>query len=765
MRAEIQELIGQQIGHYQLKAYIGAGVNGKVFHAEHTAKSGSSYALKLLNADLINTADHGAMTAQAATAAQVRHAHLCAIVDWGESEQGWYCVSEFIAGPENVSFNLQKYWHRLPRQRVSPAQVFSWALQIGKALQAVHKANQIHGHLNPANILLDANGNVHLCETSLAPDQSVKHIIAQLHDSLHSDGGSTTTVGSGSLRKNTQAMRAYYYLAPEQRRQASIGNDPRSDIYAFGMLLFRMLTGVYPRHDRQKPSLLVTDLDPQWDEIIVACLADDPAQRPASIAAVGKKLKSRFKSVSSTAAPLLTSIVLLSATVVGAAISQVILRYMTPKAPPVAESFISRNIHHDQNHGHAPEITLNLTHDDSRQLHLNYLHAGKKAFADGRWQEAANAFTNAQALPGGDQDWLLQLYLARIDGARAAETALWARKARQHSEQRLREFTTGINQAKTVLVTLENINSETLNQLLEIDAYCHLQLATLHSLQTQEVWQHFPSASAIALAKMDVELREVRRQVQSKLPNSALPLAGRDWTIAGLNMEFVWIEPMRCWVGRYEISNGQYRAFNAEHDSGRSGDYSLNGDNQPVVQVNYIEANEFAAWLSQREQELGRLPRSWRYRLPTGSEWDQLASCGDGRIFPWGNSSTPPSTFNYRGQENRDANMTLPEHHDRFIVSAPIDQSGSNDWGLFGVGGNVWEWTSEGFVSEKPRAWYQYIRGGSWYESELRGLSCEFRRPVTAGSRRSVIGFRLVLAPAIEPDAGAAVQEQPADNN
>lgn len=110
------------------------------------------------------------------------------------------------------------------------------------------------------------------------------------------------------------------------------------------------------------------------------------------------------------------------------------------------------------------------------------------------------------------------------------------------------------------------------------------------------------------------------------------PPEGEDWTVPGVGMEFVWVAALNCWVGKYEVTNGEFRTFEPEHDSKAVyANHSLNGARQPAGGVSYDDAVSFAEWLTRRERQAGRLPEGFRYRLPDGDEWTTFAQCGDGR--------------------------------------------------------------------------------------------------------------------------------------
>jgi formylglycine-generating enzyme required for sulfatase activity len=206
-------------------------------------------------------------------------------------------------------------------------------------------------------------------------------------------------------------------------------------------------------------------------------------------------------------------------------------------------------------------------------------------------------------------------------------------------------------------------------------------------------------------------------------------------------MQFVWVPSLRCWVSQYETTNGEYRKCDPRHDSREYETRSLNADRQPVVFVSSDDAAAFGKWLTRREREAGRLPDGFAFRLPSGDEWTTFARCGDKREFPWG-SQWPPRCGNYADLAARSLlGVFIENYRDRCDVSCPVEASGSNAWGLCGVGGNVWEWT------EESRGPLRLARGGAWDDYLEEFLKCSFRDELDASTRTFNVGFRLVLGP------------------
>lgn len=219
------------------------------------------------------------------------------------------------------------------------------------------------------------------------------------------------------------------------------------------------------------------------------------------------------------------------------------------------------------------------------------------------------------------------------------------------------------------------------------------------------------------------------------------PATGRDWVSPSTGMEFVWIEALGIWVGKYEVTNGEFLRFSPVHDSGTANEHDLNGHRQPVAWVNYDDAVAFIAWLNRQDQAT---LSAARYRLPTESEWIRFAQCGDDRLYPWGHSF-PPTGGNY-ADETAGRRLGIPNaisgYDDGHAAASPVEQSGRNDWGLYGVGGNVWEMTTKDGQPDLHRAWY----GASYLISSPELLQCRVRDIADESLRYTSYGIRLVLS-------------------
>ena len=209
-------------------------------------------------------------------------------------------------------------------------------------------------------------------------------------------------------------------------------------------------------------------------------------------------------------------------------------------------------------------------------------------------------------------------------------------------------------------------------------------------------------------------------------------------------LRFVYIPALKRYVGKYEVSNKQYRCFKSAHSSGEHQALTLNKDDQPAVAVSWDDARAFCAWMSSAPEVTPKTigKNQLRFRLPTEQEWETVAACGKSAEYPWGDGPIPRN-WNYFGVENPEPGQKL-DHNDGYRVSCPVQKSGANAWGLYGVGGNVWEWCEDADDAEgKTRV----LKGASWSDCAALFLKISRRSSYTADYTSSSIGFRIVADP------------------
>jgi hypothetical protein len=294
-------MIGTQLGPYQIVAKLGEGGMGQVWRARD-AKLDRDVAIKVLPEAFAHDAERLArFTREAKTLAALNHPNIAHIHGLEESGGITAIVMELVEG-EDLSQHIARA--AIPLDEALPI-----AKQIAEALEAAHEQGIIHRDLKPANIKVRADGTVKVLDFGLAKLGQNLASDSRLQ-ALGAPGGDLPTVTSPAMTQAGMILGTAAYMAPEQARGKAV--DKRADIWAFGAVLFEMLTGkrAFPGEDLTDTLAAVVRAEPNWTLLppgvpatlvtyLKRCLHKDPKQRIPDIAAMRLALEGAFE----TAAP------------------------------------------------------------------------------------------------------------------------------------------------------------------------------------------------------------------------------------------------------------------------------------------------------------------------------------------------------------------------------------------------------------------------------------------------------------------------------
>jgi formylglycine-generating enzyme required for sulfatase activity/tRNA A-37 threonylcarbamoyl transferase component Bud32 len=183
------------------------------------------------------------------------------------------------------------------------------------------------------------------------------------------------------------------------------------------------------------------------------------------------------------------------------------------------------------------------------------------------------------------------------------------------------------------------------------------------------------------------------------------------------------------------------------------------GPDNPVVGVNWNDAKAFCDWLTVEEHAEGKLPKGMEYRLPTDVEWSRAVGLPDeggatpkerhGKNtshYPWGAGYPPPKpgVGNYADSAYHQLfpkKEFIKGYTDGFAMTAPVGSFPPNQFGIYDLGGNVWEWCEDLF---DPEGTDRAGRGASWVNPTPSPLSSS-RMNAPSENRKRDLGFRVVL--------------------
>jgi formylglycine-generating enzyme required for sulfatase activity len=269
-------------------------------------------------------------------------------------------------------------------------------------------------------------------------------------------------------------------------------------------------------------------------------------------------------------------------------------------------------------------------------------------------------------------------------------------------------------------------------------------------------------------------------EVQAPAPAARATAATKDKPFVNtLGQEFVPVPGTNVLFSRWETRVKDYAAFaKAKTVDGSWQTQQKDGvpvgrePEHPVSGVSWDDANAFCKWLTEKEAKEGKLPGSARYRLPNDEEWSRavgmLAESGNNpgpEFYPWGGGmppkgkagNYPDATYHARFPQERE---WIQEYTDGFATTAPVGSFDPNPFGIYDLGGNVWEWC-EDLVGPS-----RVLRGGSWGTAALGSLKVSKRFAMQPTSRARDFGFRCVLEPgpasALPATTAASAYPQPA---
>ena len=263
---------GFRLGPYEIVRPLGAGGMGEVYQARDT-RLDRTVAIKVLNASLATDPQfRERFDREARAISTMDHPHICALHDVGEHDGAAFLVMQYLEG--------QTLESRLRKGALPLHQALEWAVQIAGALDHAHRAGIVHRDLKPGNIMLTNAGatllDFGLSKTARAIAGGALAMLPTVPANLTAQG---TILGTPQ------------YMAPEQLEGKDA--DPRTDLFAFGAVVYEMATGRRAFNGATPASVIASILErepepisrlqpltpPALEHLVMRCLRKDPDER------------------------------------------------------------------------------------------------------------------------------------------------------------------------------------------------------------------------------------------------------------------------------------------------------------------------------------------------------------------------------------------------------------------------------------------------------------------------------------------------------
>lgn len=265
---------GTKLGPYEIQAPLGAGGMGEVYRAKDTRLE-RTVAIKVLPSHLSGNPDFRQRFEREARAiSSLSHSHICPLFDVGHQDGVDFLVMEYLEG-ETLA-------QRLAKGPLTQEQVLRYGVEIADALDKAHKQGIVHRDLKPGNVMLTKSG-AKLLDFGLARFRAQGPMVESGASMLPTEARELTAEGTivGTIQ----------YMAPEQIEGRE--TDARTDIFAFGTLLYEMTTGKKAFTGKSHASLIAAILSteppppstiqpltpPALDRVVKTCLTKDPEDR------------------------------------------------------------------------------------------------------------------------------------------------------------------------------------------------------------------------------------------------------------------------------------------------------------------------------------------------------------------------------------------------------------------------------------------------------------------------------------------------------
>jgi len=590
------------LGKYEIQEELGQGGFGTVYKAlDRSLKR--TVAIKVLHPNLVNDQTFlGRFRQEAQITAQLNHANLVHIYNYGESEGHYYIVMSYMPGGSL-------------KERIKNEGAFSKEAalavieQIADGLEYSHKHHVIHRDLKPGNILFDEEGKA--CISDLG--------FAKL---LRSDASASMSASGGIV--GTPA-----YMAPEIWRGTAA--SPATDIYSLACILVEMLTGERLFGGESTPEVMLKHFEPlhlpeglpeEWKAVLEAALEKKPEDRIQSVAEFLEQLKQAgLSSQKYTNQPLGGD--------QGESLSDK-KREASPENEPLeVKQILQRSL-------------------DSHPVEMVF--ESENEFRKKRENETKDA-VNATHVIGEEAGFIEadsgKSKTQKNQNLENSESSLSSRSRKEKSNSKS-GLILGFALLAIILgvITYQIVKSNSKTEYADVKVAVTATATNPAVIPTKAATKTpAPPANEAVLGIGSTQTRNKDKMEQVYVPEGNFIMGSDD---------VEWAKPVRTvyldayWIDKYEVTNGQYQQcvsrgkctepYRSDYEPWSNYYGNLSFDDYPVVYVDWNQAKAYCEWAGGD--------------LPTEAQWEKAARGEDGRKYPWGNTEPNSSLVVFDTNDN-----------------------------------------------------------------------------------------------------------------
>lgn len=199
------------------------------------------------------------------------------------------------------------------------------------------------------------------------------------------------------------------------------------------------------------------------------------------------------------------------------------------------------------------------------------------------------------------------------------------------------------------------------------------------------------------------------------------------------------------WMSQTEVTQGQWERIMSSQPW-RDRPKVLIDASAPASMVSWMDASKFCEQLTSRERRIHRLPDNWFYRLPSEAQWEYACRAGTTKAYSFGDDVTQLTHFAWYGGRDPNGNVGSEKHAHRVAKKRP------NQWNLFDMHGNVWEWCRDNYAHKMPGGIdpltapgsTPVMRGGCWHAFGKHSRSADRHGARNPEYYANNLGFRII---------------------